>query len=75
MVFSVLAARELEREPKSERRGRGRGTKETLANKPPPRSFTRTIVQAVFDSRSLLRNRMKTLAWQAIFSAMFNLQF
>ena len=32
--FDVLAARKLGREQKTERRGRGRGEKETLANKP-----------------------------------------
>ena len=32
--FSVLAAREMKREPKDERGGWGRGTKETLADKP-----------------------------------------
>ena len=33
-IFSVLAAREMKREPKNERGGRGRGRKETLADKP-----------------------------------------
>ena len=42
----VLAAREMKREPKNERGGRGRGRKET------PRYFTCTIFRAVFDSRS-----------------------
>ena len=32
--FSVLAAREMKREPKNERGGMGRGRKETLADKP-----------------------------------------
>ena len=32
--LSVLTAREMKREPKSERGGRGRGRKETLADKP-----------------------------------------
>ena len=32
--FSVLAAREMKQEPKNESGGRGRGRKETLADKP-----------------------------------------
>ena len=32
--FSILIAREIKREPKCERGGRGRGRKETLADKP-----------------------------------------
>ena len=32
--LSILTAREMKREPKSERGGRGRGRKETLADKP-----------------------------------------
>ena len=44
----VLIAREIKREPKNERRGRGRGRKETF----PPRSFTCAIFRAVFDSCS-----------------------
>ena len=46
-----LAAREMKREPKNERGGRGRGRKETFFPTP-PRSFTCTIFRAIFDSRS-----------------------
>ena len=62
---SVLTAREIEREPKDEKRGRWGGgggrRKETPAEKPPlpylsslppPCCFTRAIFGAVFDSRS-----------------------
>ena len=34
MGFSVLIAREIKRKPKNGRGGRGRGRKETLADKP-----------------------------------------
>ena len=48
--FSVFAARKMEREPKNERGGRGRGWKETcflLFFPTPPRSFIRAIFRAV----------------------------
>jgi len=53
----------------------GEGRKETLADKHPLRSllvpfFTRSLTLV---PRSLLQNCMETLAWQAIFNAMFNL--
>ena len=49
----ILAPREMKREPKNERGGRGRGREETFLSSPlPPRSFTCTIFRAVFDFRS-----------------------
>ena len=50
--FSVLAAREMKREPKTEIGGRGRGRKEGnfLSSQPPPRSFTYAVFRAAFDS-------------------------
>ena len=48
--------RETERKPKNERGGRGRGRKErgssSLSSPPPPRSLTRAIFLAVFDTHS-----------------------
>ena len=49
--FSVLAAREMKREPKNERGGRG--SVSSLPFFPTPSPFTRAIFCAVFNARSL----------------------
>ena len=69
---SVLTAREIEREPKDEKRGRrgGGGRKETPAEKPPlpylsslppPCSFTRVIFRAVFDSETARKRLLRRI--------------
>ena len=51
--FSVLAAREMKRQPQNKRGWTGRGRKVSYLPSPhPPRFFTRAIFRAVFDSRS-----------------------
>ena len=45
----VLAAREMKRQPKNERRGRGKGRKETLADKPLDFENTRSPANAATD--------------------------
>ena len=60
MGFSVLAVREMEREPRNERGGEG--------GEGP--FFTRSLTLVPC---SVLQNCMETLVWQAIFNAMFNL--
>ena len=49
---SVLAAREMKREPKNERGGRGRRKEGLLSSPSPPRSFSCATFRAVFYSRS-----------------------
>ena len=63
MGFSVLAAREMKREPKNERGG-GEGRKPFFSSPPYPRSFSCAIFRAVSDSRprSLTLNHKETLA-------------
>ena len=65
--FSVFAARKMEREPKNERGGRGRGWKETcfllFFPTPSPLFYSRHFSRG---PRSLLQNRTLTLATQAI---------
>ena len=47
--FSVLAAREMKQEPKNKSGGRGRGRKETLADKPLDLENLRSPVNAAPD--------------------------
>ena len=47
-----MTAREMKREPKNKRGGRGRGRFPSFLLHPPPRSFTCAIFGAVFDSCS-----------------------
>ena len=49
---SVLAAREMKREPKNERGGRGRRKEGLLSSPSPPRSFSCATFRSVFYSRS-----------------------
>ena len=70
---SVLAAREMKQEPKNESGGRGRGKKETLADK--PLDFENLLLTPFFARcltlvpRSLLLSRTETIATQASMSS------
>ena len=70
MGFSVLAAREMERESKNERGGRRRGRKEGNACR---QTLYPLFTHTIFHAFLALQNCMETLAWQAIFHAMINL--
>ena len=48
-----LAVQEMEREPKKERGGEGKGKEGNLSSSSRHRSLTRAIFRVVFDSRSL----------------------